>query len=130
MQLLIGLLSRRAPLICVAGLIALAGCSEDQEPDKLLALGDPDTGKELIVEYGCGSCHQIPGIPDAIGVTAPPLDKMGERKYIAGKLRNTPSNLTRWLQDPQEVEPGTVMPDMGLSEAQASDIAAYLYTLE
>ena len=59
----------------------------------------------------------------------PPLTRFGERIYIAGMLRNTPTNLTRWLRDPQGVLPGNAMPDMGVSESQARDMAAYLYTL-
>lgn len=117
-------------VLWAVGLVPLAGCSDEEPPDGQLALGDPETGKALIVEYGCGSCHQIPGIADARGMVGPPLQSMGERQYIAGKLRNTPSNMILWLQDPHEVEPGTVMPDMGLTELEASDVAAYLYTLE
>ena len=44
-------------------------------------------------------------------------------------LRNTPDNLVRWMRNPQSVVPGNAMPDMGVTEAQARDIAAYLYTL-
>jgi cytochrome c1 len=42
-------------------------------------------------------------------------------------LPNTPDNLVRWLRDPQAVSPQTIMPDLGLGEPQARDIAAYLY---
>lgn len=128
MQFLSKSIPPRLGILLFLGAITLAGCSEESNPS--LALGDPDVGQDLIVEFGCGSCHQIPGIIDATGLAAPPLDQMGARKYIAGKLRNSPDNMVRWLMDPQEVEPGTVMPDMGLSETQASDIAAYLYTLK
>jgi cytochrome c1 len=38
--------------------------------------------------------------------------------------------MIKWLRDPQGVVPGNAMPDMGLSEDQARDIAAYLSTLE
>ena len=40
-----------------------------------------------------------------------------------------PENMIRWLIDPQAVEPGTAMPNLGMSEADARHIAAYLYTL-
>ena len=130
MQRLISAVWPRVSLVLAMSLTALVGCSEEPESSQSRALGDPETGQKLIVEYGCDSCHQIPGIVDAIGVVGPPLEQIGKRKYIAGKLRNTPSNVVRWLMDPQEVEPGTVMPDLGLTEAQASDIAAYLYTMK
>ena len=43
---------------------------------------------------------------------------------------NDPHHLVRWVMTPQEMKPGTAMPDLGLSEQQARDVAAYLYTLQ
>ena len=80
-------------------------------------------------QYGCPACHTIPGVKNANGNVGPPLARIGERTYIAGMLRNTPPNLVRWIREPQAVVPGNAMPDMGVSEADARDIAAYLYTL-
>lgn len=91
--------------------------------------GDPARGAALIRDYGCGSCHQIPGIADANGLVGPPLANIGVRVYLAGMLRNTPDNLMFWLRHPQQVVPGNVMPDMGMTAPDARDIAAYLYTL-
>jgi cytochrome c2 len=91
--------------------------------------GDPAHGAALIRDYGCGSCHQIPGIAGADGLVGPPLSNIGVRVYLAGMLRNTPDNLTFWLRHPQQVVPGNVMPDMGMTAPDARDIAAYLYTL-
>ena len=71
----------------------------------------------------------VPGVEGARGDVGPPLTRFGERIYIAGMLRNTPPNLARWLRDPQGVVPGNAMPDMGVDEAQARDMAAHLYTL-
>lgn len=71
----------------------------------------------------------IPGIREARGLVGPPLIYFGERTIIAGQLPNSPDNLIRWIQHPQSVEPKTAMPDLGLSEDQAADIAAYLLTL-
>ncbi len=62
-------------------------------------------------------------------MVGPPLNQFALRAYIAGQLPNQPDNLMRWLQDPQQVEPGTAMPDLGVSPAVARDMAAYLYTL-
>lgn len=91
--------------------------------------GNPQRGKQLIVGYGCGSCHTIPGIYRARGVVGPPLFFFSRRTMIAGELPNNPENLARWIKDPKAVEPGTAMPDLGLSDEQARDIAAYLETL-
>ena len=91
--------------------------------------GVPEHGRELSVRYGCGSCHTIPGVPGAQGMAGPPLLRFGQRTFIAGQRRNTPQNLIPWLQHPQHIEPNTAMPEMGVTDADARDIAAYLYTL-
>jgi hypothetical protein len=59
----------------------------------------------------------------------PPLTSFANRSYIAGQLVNSPDNLIRWIMDPQGVEPGTAMPDLGVIPEVARDMAAYLYTL-
>lgn len=95
-----------------------------------LTAGNPDSGEVLIRRFGCGGCHQIPGIPGARGRVGPPLEGIASRVYIAGKFSNTPSNMIAWIQHPQAMDPGVDMPEMGVSESQARDIAAYLYTLQ
>ena len=97
---------------------------------QIKALGDPAKGGDLILAVGCGSCHVVPGIVDANGLVGPPLDHMGRRQYVAGVLRNTPENLVHWIQHPQQVVPGNAMPEMGISEEEARQMAAYLYTLQ
>ena len=94
----------------------------------LVAGGDPDRGVAAAQRYGCGGCHTIPGVPGATGLTGPPLSQFAERAYIAGELRNTPDNLVAWIKAPREVEAHTAMPDMGVSERDAHDLAALLYT--
>ncbi|MEO8925456.1 MAG: c-type cytochrome [Caldimonas sp.] len=91
--------------------------------------GNAQHGPPLIVAYGCAACHTVPGVKEARGNVGPPLTRFGDRTYIAGMLRNTPANLVRWIRDPQGVLPGNAMPNMGVTEAEARDIAAYLYTL-
>ena len=91
--------------------------------------GDARRGHTLVAQFGCGGCHTIPGIAGAHGNVGPPLTRIGDRIFIAGVLRNTPENLVHWVQHPQQVVPGNAMPEMGISEAQARDIASYLYTL-
>jgi cytochrome c1 len=71
----------------------------------------------------------IPGIEGADGLVGPPLIHFGSRVYIAGEVTNTPEHLLAWIEAPQAIEPGTAMPNLGVSEAEARDIAAYLYTL-
>lgn len=91
--------------------------------------GNAQNGPKLIVAYGCAGCHTVPGVHGANGNVGPPLTGFGSRTYIAGMLRNSPANLIRWIRDPQGVVPGNAMPNMGVGEPDARDIAAYLYTL-
>lgn len=122
---------------CLTGLLlaasgAVAGCMGGQQTRtyNVAIPGNPHQGRQLIISYGCGSCHTIPGIYRARGVVGPPLYFFGRRTMIAGELPNTPDNLVRWLRDPRSVEPGTAMPMLGLSQEQAQDIAAYLDDLQ
>lgn len=111
-------------LAIAATLAAFAAAAQSPETG-----GSAAHGAALIRDYGCGSCHQIPGIADADGLVGPPLTNIGVRVYLAGMLRNSPDNLMFWLRHPQQVVPGNVMPDMGMSAPDARDIAAYLYML-
>jgi cytochrome c2 len=111
--------------------LPLAGCFGGQtlEPYRIAVDGNPQHGRELIEGYGCGACHTIPGVHRANGLVGPPLMFFSRRTMIAGELPNTQPNLVHWVQHPRSVEPGTAMPDLGLTEDQAYDISAYLYTL-
>jgi cytochrome c len=109
--------------------VVACGGSPSPEPPPQAPGGNTEAGARLIGQFGCGSCHIIPGIRDADGLVGPPLIHFGRRKIIAGQLPNTADNLVRWIRDPQAVEPGTDMPDLGVSEQQARDIAAYLFEL-
>jgi cytochrome c2 len=106
-------------------------CSGETSPARTyhVAVGDSRAGRQTIHDVGCGACHTIPGVRGAHGMVGPPLVSWSERTYIAGQLPNTPENLVRWLRDPRAVEPGTAMPNVGLDDRRARDVAAYLYTL-
>lgn len=105
------------------------GCSDAGETAAQMTGGDPARGKSVIKRYGCHACHSIPGVPGADALIGPPLDRIGSRVYLAGRIENTPENMMKWIRTPQEVQPGTAMPNMGVSEKDARDIAAFLYTL-
>jgi cytochrome c len=90
--------------------------------------GDAERGRRAFVAYGCGGCHSVRGVARARGLVGPPLDGIAGRSIIAGRLQNTPGNLTRWIADPQAVAPGTAMPRLGVTPADRRDIAAFLYT--
>lgn len=119
----------RCALLALA-LAGLAACdSRKPAANAGPAGGNSRQGARLIRLVGCGTCHEIPGIVGANGRVGPPLTTIGDRTFIAGVLPNTPANMIRWLQEPQSVIPGNAMPDMGLNDEDARDVAAYLYTL-
>jgi cytochrome c1 len=91
--------------------------------------GNAARGHELIESCQWGVCQTIPGVRRAHGLVAPPLFWFSRRTFIAGEVPNTPANLVQWVRDPRSIEPHTAMPALGVSEQQARDIAAYLYTL-
>lgn len=115
-------------LAAMAGGILLGAC-EHPGPRVVVAGGDAERGKAQIVAYGCGTCHTIPGIREARGLVGPPLTQFARRAYIAGEVPNNLDFLIRWITVPQAIEPGTAMPNLGVTEGRARDIAAYLYTL-
>jgi cytochrome c2 len=126
------------PLVTTLGLIALIGLGwvaatrwQQRQGDiavaRALTGGDPARAAELATRYGCSGCHTIPGLPGADGKVAPPLDDLRARVYIGGVLPNNPKNLVDWIVDPRRFSPGTAMPRTGINEAEARDIAAYLY---
>ncbi|MEV4656849.1 c-type cytochrome [Micromonospora sp. NPDC049301] len=117
--------------LMILPMVAVTACASTAPPPPPGSRnGRPDRGAELIAQHGCGSCHTIPGINRADGLVGPPLTRFGARSYIAGQLPNNADNLRRWIADPQAVEPGTAMPNLGISAIDAQDIAAYLYTLD
>ena len=92
--------------------------------------GNPDHGKQLIEQYGCASCHTIPGVKGPKGVVGPPLDKIAVRSFIAGKIPNSPQMMMQLIQNPQSLDPGNAMPALGVTAADSRDITAYLFTLK
>ena len=132
----LGAVERRAALLLVLAAVLVpltAGChgsrSEVEQTAAALTGGDPVRGELAIRQYGCYTCHTIPGIRGADAVVGPPLDRMGLRMYIAGERPNTPDNLVQWIRAPESVHPRTAMPNTGVTEEDARHIAAYLYTL-
>ena len=118
-------------VLLLAAVTALAGCEREKVSiAKSLTGGDPHRGELAIQNYGCASCHTIPGIRGANALVGPPLTQVGGRTYIGGVLQNTPRNLIRWIQDPPAVDAKTAMPNLHVTESDARDIATYLYTLQ
>jgi cytochrome c len=96
----------------------------------VVAGGNAAHGKELLVQYGCGSCHQIPGVAGAQGVVGPSLEHTAAKAMLANKLQNDPTVMQQWLQNPQSLDPQSTMPNLGVTPPDARDLAAFLYTLQ
>jgi cytochrome c len=111
--------------------IALTSCNQNAEREAAaMTGGDPARGREAISRYGCSTCHTIPGVNGAQGLVGPPLTQIASRSYIAGVMPNTPDNMIRWIENPPQVDQLTAMPNLGVNEGDARDIAGYLYTLK
>ncbi len=128
-------------LLAAAALaLALTACTGGQSnqpaaPKPNQPTPDPalvDAGKQLVAQKGCGGCHAIPGIPGATGTLGPNLAGVANRSTIAGGVitHNGPDDLKRWVMDPPTAKPGTAMPNLGLTDAEATRIAAFLETLQ
>ena len=91
--------------------------------------GDAGAGAQLFQQRSCVNCHAIQGT-DANARVGPDLTHVASRSTLgAGVLRNTPENLARWMQNPQLVKPGILMPNFKFSRDQVRQITAYLETL-
>jgi cytochrome c len=92
--------------------------------------GDARQGKSTFKRYRCGACHAIRASEGADGQVGPALNTVTARAFLAGEQPNDPAHMIAWIQHPQALRPGSGMPDLGLSDQEARDIAAYLYSLK
>lgn len=111
-----------------AAALLLAGCGAQVEGAPMPSTGDPDRGREVFLQYGCASCHATPDVPSVSDGIGPDLHDFADNVYIAGQIPNRPEELIQWIRQPQQMIPGSVMPDMGVTQQDAEDIAAFLYT--
>lgn len=97
-----------------------------QKPTGALAI----KGEQIFQSQTCGSCHTIAGT-SAHGLSAPDLTHVGSRAMLASEtIPNTLPNMETWLQDPQAVKPGTLMPDFKFKPDQVKALATYLEGLK
>ncbi len=95
------------------------------------APGTPEqqSGRDLVV-YRCGSCHAVRGT-SAGAMTATDLTHiMGRRLLAAGAIANTSGNLAGWIENPQAIKPGTLMPNQYLTGQQLQQVTSYLALLK
>ncbi|HEV2714237.1 MAG TPA: cytochrome c [Terriglobales bacterium] len=87
------------------------------------------TGRQLFEHTACINCHTVLGTP-ADGRFGPDLTHLMSRRTIAaGAAENTPDNLRLWIQDPNAIKPGSLMPAMKLTDADVDAVVKYMETL-
>ncbi|MGA8230312.1 MAG: cytochrome c oxidase subunit II [Candidatus Acidiferrales bacterium] len=92
---------------------------------------DAALGAQLFLQQlTCANCHAITGT-SAKGTIGPDLTHFAGRQTLAaGRLENSPANLSEWLSNPQAVKPGVHMPNFELTSGQVGQLTAYLETLK
>ncbi len=110
-------------------LLMVGACKPPPEPQQHMPEADPARGLAAMERAGCGACHAVPGLRWPKGQVGPTLRNFATRNLISGKLPNRPDVLAAYVRNAPAVLPGTTMPAMPISEGEARDVAAYLYTL-
>ena len=91
--------------------------------------GDAAKGRDLFVSGSCMLCHAVRGTT-AGAHKAPDLTHVASRSWIgAGRLKNEPANVRRWIEDPQAFKPGVNMPAHHVPADQLDALAAYMGSL-
>jgi cytochrome c oxidase subunit 2 len=84
-------------------------------------------GEKLFLAKGCVGCHSLNAVDAPKGMIGPNLANVGARSYIgAGSFKNTDENLARWIQNPQAMKVGVLMPNLGVTPEEAKSLVAYL----
>jgi cytochrome c oxidase subunit 2 len=87
------------------------------------------TGRRVFESNACMNCHAVAGT-NANGRFGPDLTHLMSRVTIAsGAATNTSENLRLWIQDPNAIKPGSLMPAMKLSDSDLDAVASYMETL-
>jgi cytochrome c oxidase subunit 2 len=86
-------------------------------------------GRRVFETTACINCHAVGGTV-ATGRFGPDLTHLMSRSTIAsGAAENTPENLRLWVQKPDAIKPGSLMPAMKLSDDDLDALTRYLETL-
>lgn len=113
--------------LAFAGLYIRKADHGDGHLTRVVNGGNPQQGRGAIIRHGCGACHVIAGVGKASGRVGPKLLEIEHQVYLGGVVPNTPDGMIQWVRKPRGFSPETAMPDLGVSEREARDIAAYLY---
>ena len=86
-------------------------------------------GRRVFETTACVNCHAVGGT-NGTGRFGPDLTHLMSRHTIAaGAAENTPENLRLWIQNPDAIKTGSLMPAMKLSDAELDELVSYLETL-
>lgn len=89
-----------------------------------------EEGRRIFETTACVNCHAISGT-GAVGRFGPDLTHLMSRETIAaGAAPNTPENLRAWIQNPDSIKPGSLMPAMKLNDHDLDAVTIYLETLQ
>src|SRR6266478_450196 len=87
-------------------------------------------GRHVFETTACLNCHAITGT-NGTGRFGPDLTHLMSRRTIAsGAAENSAQNLRLWIQNPDSIKPGSLMPAMKLSDADLDALVRYLETLQ
>jgi cytochrome c oxidase subunit II len=87
-------------------------------------------GLELFRSNTCVNCHEVSGISTAIQIGPSLTHLAGRETLVAGALRNTSSDLARWLSGPEQIKPGAHMPAFGFKKDELDDLTTFLEVLK
>jgi len=86
-------------------------------------------GKRIFETTACINCHAISGTV-ANGRYGPDLTHLMSRRTLAsGAAANTTANLRVWIENPEAIKPGSLMPAMKLNDADLDALVRYMETL-
>lgn len=86
-------------------------------------------GRDIFFSTACINCHTV-GDSVAEGRFGPDLTHLMSRETIAaGAARNTRGNLRTWIEEPDRIKPGALMPAMKLDDDDLDRLVAYLASL-
>jgi mono/diheme cytochrome c family protein len=108
-------------------ILLLCACKPPPDTTHHMPEASERRGLVAINRVGCGACHVIPGVVWPQGGSGPSLAGFADQGLIAGRLPNRPDLLAAFVRNAPATLPGTTMPAMPLTPAEAHDVAAYLY---
>jgi len=103
---------------------------KQQQSPPVEMTGDAAKGEQVFMSGACGTCHAVQDTK-AKGVIGPNLTHFASRRTFAGSILDiSPQNLSAWLANPENLKPGTKMPNLGLTPEKISALVSYLENLK